>query len=81
MIKHTFNKLYLNLFIAIAYSCSAQETAIQYANEIKQEDLHIYLILLKFAIMHGKKTKIYTIQSQIKNHIQLLNLLKCLNQK
>ena len=56
MIKHTFNKLYLNLFIVIAYSCSAQETAIQYANEIKQEDLKELLYVYSSDFFEGRKT-------------------------
>ena len=46
--------------------------------EVKLEDLHIFQILLTFVMKLGKETDVLIILSQIKNHIQLRKLLKCI---
>ena len=46
--------------------------------EVKLEDLHIFQILLMFVMKLGKKIDVLIILFQIKNHIQLRMLQKCI---
>ena len=45
------------------------------------EDLHIFLILLMFVMMLGREINALIILFQIKDHIQLDKLRKCINQR
>ena len=46
--------------------------------ELRLEDLHIFLIQLRFAMMHGKQTNVHIIVFLTENLIPSKKLLKCL---
>ena len=56
MIKQLIGKLFFIWCLGYVYSCSAQEAAISYANEIKQEDLKELLYVYASDYFEGRKT-------------------------
>ncbi len=56
MIKQLIGKLFFIWCLGYVYSCSAQERAISYANEIKQEDLKELLYVYASDYFEGRKT-------------------------
>lgn len=56
MIKQLIGKLVFIWCLGYVYSCSAQEAAISYANEIKQEDLKELLYVYASDYFEGRKT-------------------------